>query len=214
MENFNKIKTIIWIGEEAEYQFQNSNDLIVDKFKNIIIKYSAFFEANERYKKNDIIYLENVFPKLEIKYEKQDLQMALEFVMEHKKIPKDSVLVIGDPSELMVQAFIANSGEQELFSTESENEMMYLNKQFSEMSFYDTKISSVKNSLLFIESQGKFVDIQNEISNCKIEAMNKFTAVMTCKQNALNLNAFLFNLETNLGSALENSSEIELLTRN
>ena len=214
MKNEANIKEkIYWIGEHSYEIYKQTNKLILENFDNQVLIYSRI-DSNTPIS-NDIIYLDEFFPMNERNYLVADLQKPISHFMKDRKIPFEKGLIIGDASEIIVQALVAVGSFEfgELYSREE------IVADFEEVHKIETDTEKIKEfnmvdvsgfSILFLNEAMPFKDSLETAKEYKVRADKTFHHVLKQKNQEFNMNEFLFHLENGLNEAVSKSSGVEL----
>ena len=212
MKNDANIKEkIYWIGEHSFEIYKNTNKSILESFDNQVLLYSRI--DSDAPISNDIIYLDEFFPMNERNYLVADLQKPISYFMKDRKIPFEKGLIVGDASEIIVQALVAvgafESGD--LYSREE------IVADFEEVHKIETDTLREFNmvdvsgfSILFLNEAMPFKDSLETAKEYKAKADKTFHHVLKQKNQEFNMSEFLFHLESGLNEAVRKSNGIEL----
>ena len=200
---------IYWIGEHSFEIYKNTNQSILNNFENEVLLFSRInADTNDS---SPIIYLDEFFPIQDRNYSVSDLQKPISYFLKDRKIPFEKGLIIGDASEIIVQALVA-VGVLELDELFSEEEMVSefeaVNKIETKQEFTMVDVSGF--SILFLEEVIPFKDAVESAKKVKSKSTKTFHHVLNQKNNDFNMNEFLFHLESGIEEAVNKSNGLEL----
>ena len=210
MKNNSTLKEkIYWIGEHSFEIYKNTNESILNNFENEVLLYSRI--NPETSTSSQIIYLDEFFPMQERDYSVSDLQKPISLFLKDRKIPFEKGLIIGDASEIIVQALVAvgvlELGELNL-KEEMEAEFESVNKIDNKREFNMVDVSGF--SILFLDEVMPFKDSKEISKQVKSKSTKTFHHVINQKGKDFNINEFLFHLENGLDEAVSKSNGLEL----
>ncbi len=209
MKNNTKIKEkIYWVGEHSHEVFKNTDQLILNNFDNQVLLYSRI--DSEFSLSAEIVYLDEFFPMKERNYVISDLQKPISQFMKDRNIPFEKGLIIGDASEILVQALIEVSTFEEsnlnrIKETVSEFEVVHKIDPSDEFNMVD--VSGF--SMFFLKEAMPFKDSLILSNQYKTKATKTFHQVISQKDSEFKMNEFLFHLENGLDEAVVKSKGLE-----
>lgn len=210
MDAIVKIKTIIWLGEVAFEQFQKIDGYLKNKFNNHVVRFDHSYLEKDPEEIKQVYYLKNHFKKHEIAYEDNELRLALEDYLKSKEISYETTLIVGDISEKIAQASIDFSNR--VNRANPINEEYLLMNHFQTANFFeDNTATKEEKNILFILPAKSFKDIQEEISQLEERLSNLNFPIYKVKQEELDFNKLLFNLDVGLEKAVSEDPNIELI---
>ena len=210
-ENYLLKQKIYWIGQHAYDLYLNTDTLIVDNYVNEILLFERI-ESNQFHQK-EIVFLDEFFPLQDRNYNVEDLITPISKFMKDRNIPFENGLIIGDASEILVQAFveIGTFDLSEIQNVEVEAAFDFVHRIDSTNSLEMVDVSGF--SILFLKEAVPFKDTVELALHYKDKASKTFNKIIVSKINDLKLNEFLFHLENGVEEAVDLSEGVEFYVK-
>jgi len=199
-------ETILWIGDHAKHIFMNTDKSVLSFYENKLLLFER--EDNQNDPDIDVTYLDEFYPMFNRTYSVKDLNKPVCDYLKQINNNSNDGLIIGDGSEILFQAIVDSSYNQDLTLKEKQVDFSFQNVEKIDVTNDFQLMNLMNKDVLFLKEAMPFSDIIQEANKVKSIARKGFKNKLEANKTLNNLNEFLWDYHDGLEIALQKTEDI------